>query len=160
MRLTDPRFVGSIPAANCAGTARLASAQTSPSERSSIAAAPQRVPGQYTRLRRLLRRLQHVSGGFKTEDDPRVDSAVHRNALLCTPENAMETTLKTRALALVASILVTTTSLHLISNYAFPGKQVHTLARPHRVAKDEPLRQLGRPTGIGPTSTIVSQGNI
>jgi len=29
MRFREPRFVGSIPAANCAGTARLAGAQTS-----------------------------------------------------------------------------------------------------------------------------------
>jgi hypothetical protein len=45
----------------------------------------------------------------------------------------MKTTLKTRAFALVASILVTTTTLHLISNYALPGEQVLTLAQatPH-----------------------------
>jgi len=72
----------------------------------------------------------------------------------------MGTTLKTRALALVASILVTTTMLHLISNYAFPGEQVLALAKPHRVAKDAPLRQLCRPAGTGAAATIVSLGNI
>jgi hypothetical protein len=41
----------------------------------------------------------------------------------------MKTTLKSRALALVASILVTTTTLHLISNYALPGEQVLRLAQ-------------------------------
>jgi hypothetical protein len=41
----------------------------------------------------------------------------------------MKTALKTRALALVASILVTTTTLHLICNYALPGEQVLRLAQ-------------------------------
>jgi hypothetical protein len=41
----------------------------------------------------------------------------------------MKTTLKTHALALVASILVTTTTWHLLSNDALPGEQVLTLAQ-------------------------------
>jgi len=72
----------------------------------------------------------------------------------------METTLKIRALALVASILVTTTMLQLISNYALPGGQAVALATPHRVAKDAPLRQPCRRTGIAAASTVVSQGNL
>jgi len=41
----------------------------------------------------------------------------------------MKTPLKIRALARVAAILVTTTTLHLISNYALPAAQVLTLAQ-------------------------------
>ena len=41
----------------------------------------------------------------------------------------MKTSLKTRALALVASFVVTTTMLHLIAGYAFPEQPAAVLAQ-------------------------------
>lgn len=41
----------------------------------------------------------------------------------------MKTSLKTRALALVASIVVTTTMLHLIASYALPEVPAAVLAQ-------------------------------
>jgi hypothetical protein len=41
----------------------------------------------------------------------------------------MKTSLKTRAFALVASIVVTTTMLHLIASYALPEEPAPVLAR-------------------------------
>ena len=41
----------------------------------------------------------------------------------------MKTSLKTRAIALVAAIFVTTTIVHLIANYALPEEQAAVLAQ-------------------------------
>ena len=44
-------------------------------------------------------------------------------------ERSMKTSLKTRALALVASFVVTTTMLHLIAGYALPEESAAVLAQ-------------------------------
>ena len=72
----------------------------------------------------------------------------------------METTLKIRALALVAALLVTTTMLHLIANFALRAEQALASAGPDRMTKDAPPRRLCPPDDVRQTATIVRKESI
>ena len=60
----------------------------------------------------------------------------------------MKTSLKTRALALVASFLVTATMVHLIASYALPEGPAPYWPRPRHAVDGAALRRAALPASL------------